>query len=102
MKQIARIILGIALVVIILGCSFSSNIPSVFPGMATSTASVTPTSPSSPTPAPTYTPIPSVRIQNADQAFFDGDIETATADYRAAYSGSSDPTIQAAALWGLA
>ena len=69
---------------------------------ATATPSVTPTISSSPTPAPTYTPIPSVRIENADQAFFDGDIESAMADYRAAYADSSDPTIKAAALWGLA
>ena len=101
MKRITRIILGFTLVIILLGCTVSSNIPSILPG-ATATPSITPTPPSSPTPAPTYTPIPSVRIADADKAFFDGDIEGATADYRAAYADSSDPAIKAAALWGLA
>ncbi len=78
----ARVILGLALTMIILGCAVSSNIPSMIPGRATSTPSITPTPPSSPTPAPTYTPIPSVRIESADKAFFDGDIEGATTDYR--------------------
>jgi len=102
MKRIARLILGLALIVIMLSCTLSSNIPSILPGIATSTPSVTPTPLSTPTPAPTYTPIPSVRIENADKAFFDGDIEGAAADYRAAYTDSSDPAIKAAALWGLA
>ena len=87
---------------IMLSCTLSSNIPSILPSRATSTPSVTPTPASTSTPAPTYTPIPSVQIENADKAFFDGDIEGATAGYRAAYADSSDPTIKAAALWGLA
>ncbi len=102
MKRMARIILGFTLIIILLGCAWSSNIPSIVPGIATSTPSITPTIPPSPTPSPTYTPIPSVRIENADQAFFDGDIEGAASDYRAAYANSSDPNIKAAALWGLA
>ncbi len=102
MKRIARIVLGLALTVIMLSCTLSSNIPSILPSIATSTPSVTPTPVSTSTPAPTYTPIPSVQIENADKAFFDGDIEGATAGYRAAYADSSDPTIKAAALWGIA
>ena len=102
MKGISRVILGFALTIIILGCAVSSNIPAMIPSRATSTPSLTPTPPSSPTPAPTYTPIPSVRIESADKAFFDGDIQGATTDYRAAYADSSDPALKAAALWGLA
>ncbi len=102
MKQIARIVLGLALIVIMLSCTLSSNIPSILPTIPTSTPSITPTPASTSTPAPTYTPIPSVQIENADKAFFNGDIEGATVGYRAAYANSSDPTIKAAALWGLA
>ncbi|MGA7193732.1 MAG: transglycosylase SLT domain-containing protein [Anaerolineales bacterium] len=102
MKRTARVIFGFTLVIILLGCTLSSNIQSMMPSIATATPSVTPTISSSPTPAPTYTPIPSVRIENADQAFFDGDIASAASDYRAAYADSSDPNIKAAALWGLA
>jgi hypothetical protein len=102
MKRIARMLLGIAVIITILACTFSSNMPSILPGMDTSTPSVTPTATLFPTPAPTYTPIPSVRIENADKALFNGDLQSAETGYRAAYSGSSDRTIQAAALWGLA
>jgi len=102
MKRIARMTLGIAWIIAILACTFSSNIPSILPGVITATPSITPTSTASPTPAPTYTPIPSVRIQNADQALFNGDLQNAESEYRAAFAGSSDPTVQAAALWGLA
>ena len=76
MKHILRVILGFTLVIILLGCTVSSNIPSLHPS-ATATPSLTPTPPLSPTPAPTYTPIPRVRIEDADKAFFDGDIEGA-------------------------
>jgi soluble lytic murein transglycosylase len=102
MKRIARMLLGLAVIITILACTFSSNIPSILPGMVTATPSVTPTATLFPTPAPTYTPIPSVRIENADKALFNGDTANAAADYRAALAGSSDRTIQAAALWGLA
>ncbi len=102
MKRIPRIVLGLALIVIMLSCTLSSNIPSILPSIDTSTPSVTPTPAPTSTPAPTYTPIPSVQIENADKAFFNGDIEGATTGYRAAYADSSDPTIKAAALWGLA
>ncbi|HUI88833.1 MAG TPA: transglycosylase SLT domain-containing protein [Anaerolineales bacterium] len=102
MKRIARIVLGSILIMITLSCTLATNLPTILPGLATSTPSITPTPPSSPTPAPTYTPIPSLRIENADQAFFNGDIEAAAEDYRAAYADSSDPTVRAAALWGLA
>jgi soluble lytic murein transglycosylase len=102
MKRIVRVILGFMLTIILVSCTLSSNIPSVLPEITTSTPSATPAILSSPTPSPTYTPIPSVRIENADKALFEGDIENAMADYRAAYGDSSDPTIKAAALWGLA
>jgi soluble lytic murein transglycosylase len=43
-----------------------------------------------------------VRVTNGDEALFDGDIDTATTDYRTAFNESNDPAIKAAALWGLA
>ena len=102
MKRVARVVFGLALTIMLLGCAVSSNLPSILPSRTTSTPSVTPTSPSSPTPAPTFTPIPSVRIENADHALFNGDIQNAMMDYHAAIDDSNDPTIKAAALWGLA
>ena len=102
MKQIARIVFGLVLTMILIGCTGSSNTPPVLPSITASTPAVTPTSTSSPTPAPTYTPIPSVRIENADQALFNGDIQNAEAGYHTAFDDSNDPTTKAAALWGLA
>ena len=84
MKRVARVVFGLALTIMLLGCAVSSNLPSILPSRTTSTPSVTPTSPSSPTPAPTFTPIPSVRIENADHALFNGDIQNAMMYYHAA------------------
>jgi soluble lytic murein transglycosylase len=102
MKRFARLSFGITLTIALLACGLSSNLPSILPSAATATASLTPTSLYTPTPAPTVTPIPSVPIQGADKALFNGDLAGAETDYRAAYNNSSDASVRAAALWGLA
>jgi soluble lytic murein transglycosylase len=43
-----------------------------------------------------------VRLTNADQFLFDGDLDQARQEYMVAYAASADPEIRAAALWGLA
>lgn len=55
-----------------------------------------------PAPTPTETPVPIARVGSADTALFNGDIDTAMLQYRAAASDSTDPNIRQAALWGLA
>ena len=54
-------------------------------------------------PDPTQMPIlpPDVVIEKADEAFFNGDWETALWEYQSAYDESSDSQIQAAALLGI-
>ncbi len=101
MKKILRFILGLGLVAALLGC----NIPS--PGSprlptVTSTPSIPPSPIVTLTPTLSPTPTPIVRIENGDKSLFNGDTENASLEYRAAFKDSTDPEIQAAALWGLA
>ena len=67
----------------------------------TATSAISPTPAPSPTETPSPTTTPQVRIQEADQEFFDGNYPLAQAEYQIALSNSTDPAIQAAALWGL-
>jgi soluble lytic murein transglycosylase len=57
---------------------------------------------STPTLIPTFTPTPApeVRIASADHAFFNGDYDTALSEYTAALANSTDPAIDAAAIFG--
>ncbi len=66
----------------------------------TPTSTTTPTS--TPTPIPTFTPTPApeVRVANADQALFNGDYDSALAEYTTASISSSDPAVQAASQLG--
>ena len=96
-----RLILGICLVAVLSGC-----IPSVTPANTPEpTFTVPPGSTPSETPLPSTTPlptqIPEVRVSTGDQAFFNGDYNTALAEYQAAFDTSSDPAVRAAALWGI-
>ena len=54
-----------------------------------------------PSLTPTASPTPETRVANAEQALFNGDYEHALIEFQAALANSSDPTLQAAALWGL-
>lgn len=101
MKRIFRLLLGLGLGAAILSCNLLSNGPSnPFGPTNTPGPSATPTA--SPIPPPTPTPVPTVRVSSGDKALFDGDTDTAMQQYRSAYTDSSDPSVKAAALWGLA
>ena len=63
---------------------------------ATPTATLTPTN--TPLPTATPTPLPAVRILSGDQAYKDGDYDSALAAYQLAFDITSDPDIKAAAL----
>jgi len=101
MKKFLRVALGLGLAATLLGCSIplagSPKLPAV-----TSTPSIVPSPTNTLTPTPSPTPTPTVRIENGDKSLFDGDTVNASLEYRAAFKDSTDPQIQAAALWGLA
>ncbi len=101
MQRTWRILCGVGLAAALLGCKLLSFGPAKGFG-ATSTPSITATFTASPVPSPTATPIPIVRVGSGDKALFDGDVDTAMAEYRAAFNDTADAGIQAAALWGLA
>lgn len=63
--------------------------------------SLVPSETAAPSPSPTPSPTPEVRVANAEQALFNGDYATAQIEFQAALLASPDPSIQAAALWGL-
>ncbi|MEW6718298.1 MAG: transglycosylase SLT domain-containing protein [Chloroflexota bacterium] len=86
-----------------LGCSLIGNWGWVPTPTATSspTPSSTPTPTITPSPTPIPTPLPLARIHAGDIALFYGDWEAATQAYQAALNNSTDPDIQAAALFGL-
>ncbi len=93
-----------AMVLILAACSSAPQSPN-----STSTVTpapnqlpdYTPTSSPSPTFTPSPTPNPEVHLETGDKALFDGDFDRAQSEYQAAFSGSTDPAVQAAALWGL-
>ena len=83
------------------GCNLPSS-GQTAPLGATATPSLTPTPfVVTPTFTPTPTPIPAVRVETGDRAFFDGDYARARSEYQIAYSTSNDSEVRAAALWGL-
>lgn len=100
MRRTWRIISGLGLALALPGCNLLSFGPKNFG--ATSTPAITATFTASPVPSPTPTPIPIVRVGNGDKALSDGDVDAASAQYRAAFNDTTDPDIKAAALWGLA
>lgn len=72
------------------------------PGSVPTGSGGTPGIPVTPNAPPTATPVPIARVGSGDKALFDGDVDTAMLEYRAAAQETSDPDIRAAALWGLA
>ena len=83
---------------VITACTF--NIPgSLFPTKtplpsATPTATLTPTN--TPLPTATPTPLPATRILSGDQAYKDGDYDSALEAYQLAFDITSDLDIKAA------
>src|SRR5512142_510470 len=85
-QPLGSLVLSLLLAIAIAGCSLIPKSPS-------STASPGAASPGTPggvpptaTPAvpPTPTPVPIVRVSSGDKALFDGDLDTAMLQYRAA------------------
>jgi soluble lytic murein transglycosylase len=83
------------------GCTL--QLPFILTPTITPIPSSTPTLTPTPTliPTPTLTPVPSKRVENADYALFLGDYDQAMQLYQDALNASSDPEIQAAALYGI-
>ncbi len=100
MRPLHRL-LGLGLGAALLGCNLPSNrFPLITPPTTAPGPTPTPAIPLTPSPSPT--PVPIVRVESGDRALFNGDVETAALQYRAALADSGDAAIQAAALWGLA
>ena len=100
MKRFSRLLFGFGLVAALLGCNLLSFGSTQTP-LASNTPGPTTTLTPSPVPSPTATPVPIVRVGSGDKALFDGDVDTAMAEYRAAVGDTTDPNIKGAALWGL-
>ncbi|HEX8991516.1 MAG TPA: transglycosylase SLT domain-containing protein [Anaerolineales bacterium] len=95
----------ILLTLMIAGCSLVPRPPSSHPG-TTPPAPATGTGGSGPIvippEPPTATPAPIVRVSAGDKSLFNGDIDSAMLQYRAAAKQTDDPDIRSASLWGLA
>ncbi len=91
------------ILLLVTGCSFTVPVKPLSSATATVAPSRTPmpTSTSTPVPTPTATPIPAKRVANGDYALFLGDYDQALQIYQDAYNLTSDPEIQAAALYGI-
>jgi tetratricopeptide (TPR) repeat protein len=107
-KRARSVFLAFLISLLPAACSLPQTLPqgiSFFGPTATPSASPTPmatlTPTPTPTPVPTPTPIPAVRVETGDQALFDGDWETALAEYRSALEGSQEPDLKSAALLGI-
>ena len=101
MRRNLRSLLGLLLGLALAGCSLLSR---AIPGTpsATNTPGPAPTDTTVPGATPTNTPVPIVRVSSGDKSLFNGDIDSAMLQYRAASKETTDPDIRSAALWGLA
>lgn len=101
MKASARVVICLALQIMLTGCSLFAR-GATPPPSSTNTSGPAIGATDTPAPTPTETPEPIVRVGSADKALFNGDVDAATQQYRAAATDSSDPNVREAALWGLA
>jgi soluble lytic murein transglycosylase len=95
------LLVRVAILLTLTGCVLPSQrnqSPSEHPGVTPIAVTAT----SEPAETPTETPVPIVRVSSGDKAFFNGDIEAATNEYRTAANDATDPDVRMAALWGLA
>jgi soluble lytic murein transglycosylase len=96
----------LVLIITTQACSLSAKTPTTGPASSTpsiqSSSTLAPTVIPTDTPSPTFTPTPApeARVASADQALFNGDYDTALAEYTSALVTSADPAIQAAAILG--
>jgi soluble lytic murein transglycosylase len=101
---IVLLVLGIAAQ----ACSLPGQSPAVSltalspTSISTVTPLPTPFPANTPTLVPTFTPtpVPEVRVASGDHALFNGDYDTALAEYTSALAATSDPAIQVAATLG--
>jgi soluble lytic murein transglycosylase len=100
MKQ-KIIFFGMLIVITSLACNvervFNPSPPTNTPAQPTDTPLPSPT----PTATPIPTPEPGTRIENGDQAYFNGDWDAAILEYTQALESNSDSEIQVTALLGL-
>ena len=91
---------GLILILIMVACgqspviTTSTSYPSTTMEQSTTTSSTT-------FAESTPSPLPGIRIDIADQALFNGDYSLAQTEYQSALLSSVEPSIQAAAVWGL-
>ncbi len=93
----------ILLSLILPGCGEAIRLPfspTLTPSI-TPTPTLTPTPIPSPTPTATPTPLPATRIDNGDQALFEGDYDRALQEYQTALNGAQDDPTRALALLGI-
>jgi soluble lytic murein transglycosylase len=95
----SRLILKLWLALSIAGCSILPDIPIIPPGW-TLTPSQSPTPEATFTPTVTPTPPITARVSVGDRALFNGDYESALADYQIVLQDSPDPLLRASAKWG--
>src|SRR5512134_1620075 len=95
-----RLILLLWFAAAITACSALPDLPDIIPPGWTLTPSLSPTPEATFTPTVTPTPPPAARVSVGDQAFFNGDYDTALLHYQIALQDSPDPLISAAAKWG--
>src|SRR5512141_1127004 len=97
-----KVVITLILAIVLTGCSLLPLSPAAPPGTPAAgdspTSSSAPGNPASPGVPPTATPVPVVRVGSGDKALFNGDIETAMLQYRAAAEDATDPEVRVAAL----
>ena len=97
-----RVIITVWLAISITACSTLSNLDNIIPPGWTQTPSPSPTPEVTFTPTVTPTPLVTARVNIGDQAFFNGDYDTALFQYQIVLQDSPDPILRAGAQWGTA
>lgn len=99
--MIKKCLLSLCLAALLTGCAAPTLLPATGTPSPTFPPGVTPSATPPPTETASPTPTPQVRIAAADRALLNGDYAAAQTGYQAALASSSDPDIQATALWNL-
>jgi soluble lytic murein transglycosylase len=96
-----RLLFALWLAASLLGCSLAPSI-SANPFGPTRTPEPTQTPLPTATSTPTPTPVPAQRVVGGDRALFNGDFDSARAQYHLASDQADSPDVRAESLWGLA